>query len=253
MTAIEAQEGETCSSKDGTFVFPCRRETARMTKHLCLLSAALTVPTVVWCLFAAWPPIEFAVWKTLLAPIAAVCATAFIFWTTHSRSPTRYPNWDSRQAKEVLFHIDQLAHQRINFFLAAEAVFFTAFAAERDFRPALSALGFVSTFCFWYAVARLNFGLSFLERAVKESDPRYRDYGQLGHGSPSSYLFLVWVMPASAFFTWVLLLLWIASPIESFLVLGGTTLFVVGCVKFAKSPLDSKGLAHGAGRTGDTK
>ena len=124
-------------------------------------------------------------------------------------------NYDPKFTKELLLHIDNLFHQRVNIFLIAEAIFFAAFATVWDatfkiVQILLCSAALVFTLSLWYALLRLNKGLSWLAEkyTILETSGLYRDYRHLGHrGLGANTLVFTWLLPLVTAVFWVLLLL----------------------------------------------
>lgn len=76
----------------------------------------------------------------------------------------------------MLYHCDNLVHARINIFLMAQAFLFVAFVstgADPLAKALIAVLGMISTFCYWYAIARMHKVVEVLKEAFADTCPLF--------------------------------------------------------------------------------
>jgi len=121
--------------------------------------------------------------------------------------------WDVNLTKELLLHIDNLYHQRVNIFLVAEGIFLAAFAAlfagqsDKFVKVVVCLAGLLSALLLWYPLYRLERGFCWLAHVFKklEATGLYIKYRDFGRGAPSSNRLMAHWLPIGVIIMWVVL------------------------------------------------
>ena len=117
-------------------------------------------------------------------------------------------------AWEAYKHADNLYHQRFNFFLVAESMLIVSFATTfssgslntNSVRIAITILGMIFTFSWFYVNNRIGWRLNYLnENYLKRCSQTYGDYLNRVKGIPSAF-FMTYLLPAATFVFWCYLL-----------------------------------------------
>lgn len=87
---------------------------------------------------------------------------------------------DLTSTRELLFHVNNVFHDRVNLLLVAQSIFFAAIATlwqdqGRLIKLVICGLGIVMTMVLWYANATL-YKRSNLLSSKYAADPVYKDY-----------------------------------------------------------------------------
>ena len=87
---------------------------------------------------------------------------------------------DLTSTRELLFHVNNVFHDRVNLLLVAQSIFFAAIATlwqdqGRLIKLVICGLGIVMTLVLWYANATL-YKRSNLLSSKYAADPVYKDY-----------------------------------------------------------------------------
>ena len=87
---------------------------------------------------------------------------------------------DIASVRELLFHVNNVFHDRVNLLLVAQSIFFAAIATlwqdqGRLIKLVICGLGIVMTMVLWYANATL-YKRSNLLSSKYAADPVYKDY-----------------------------------------------------------------------------
>ena len=110
--------------------------------------------------------------------------------------------------RQLLFHVNNVFHTRVNLLLVAESIFFAAIAGlwkdgDKLLKLIICGLGIVMTLMLWFSNAALYKRSNFLTNRLSEIDSTYRDYlsvvslryisvtGMLTHALPLASL-LAW-------------------------------------------------------------
>lgn len=133
-------------------------------------------------------------------------------------------SYDKQSCREILFHIDNIAHNRINFYFVAESIFFAVVATLWHKNPnearLVAYLGLIFTFFLWYSIARMDRALSWIADVVESKDDFYKYYRNQGPpkdnqnipqkkrylGILSSFFHFTWTLPAITFYVWFLII-----------------------------------------------
>ena len=119
-------------------------------------------------------------------------------------------------AWEAYKHADNLYHQRFSFFLVAESMLVVSFATTllvdqpsthtNSIRIAITILGMVFTFSWFYVNNRIEWRLNYLnEKYLERCSQTYRDYLTHVNGISSTF-FMTDLLPAATFVFWCYLL-----------------------------------------------
>lgn len=135
--------------------------------------------------------------------------------STDNSNSSSTQKYDPELVKELLLHFDGLAHQRINIFFLAEAIFFAALTTvDETTNPgisiAVSIVGLLVTIFVWITLRRLQRGVNWLTSEYKhlEKSGLYRNYLDKGVGSGywgSGTIFTV-VLPILFIVAWTIFL-----------------------------------------------
>ncbi len=94
--------------------------------------------------------------------------------TSLSIKPREYPRFDPDTTRELLFHVDNLFHARVNFFLTAEAILFAGLATvwgKEGIALGISVFGLLFTILLPLANVNLSRKLKWLMDRYKEVEP----------------------------------------------------------------------------------
>lgn len=97
------------------------------------------------------------------------------------------PNSEVENTRRLLFQMDSIFHQRINFLLVVETIFFAAAATVFDHFWALfvmAASGIVISALFTFPNLKLYWRVTWLIERLKILDPSYADYIRLKESEP---------------------------------------------------------------------
>ncbi len=112
--------------------------------------------------------------------------------------------------RQLLFHVNNVFHTRVNLLLVAESIFFAAIAAlwkdgDKSLKMIVCGLGVVMTLMLWFSNATLYKRSNYLSGELKKVDALYKEYlevvslkyitvtGMLTHAL-SFILLLAWVL-----------------------------------------------------------
>jgi len=112
--------------------------------------------------------------------------------------------------KELLFHIDNLFHTRVNFFLAVQALLFAGVASvwgTESVRLGVGLFGVLFTVLFFLANWNLSYSLQWLMHTFETVEPTgmYRDFKAqkvLPRSLPTIVIF-TYVLPGVSLLGWV--------------------------------------------------
>jgi hypothetical protein len=112
--------------------------------------------------------------------------------------------------RELLFHVNNVFHTRVDLLLVAESIFFASIAAlwnepETLIKLTVSGLGTVMTLVLWYANATLKLRSDALARKLRPIDPVYDEYLRAAPLGATSLL--THVLPSVSFAAWVVVIL----------------------------------------------
>jgi hypothetical protein len=129
-----------------------------------------------------------------------------------SKPPSLDPNGcDSKLVGELYVHSDSLFHQRINFFLAVEALIFTGLTQIWDKPPArliVAVFGLALTFLFWLANVNLSCKLQWLMDDYTERSNYFKSYRAVKQFTwVSTRILYTHIIPAVAAVAWVVIAL----------------------------------------------
>jgi len=121
--------------------------------------------------------------------------------------------------RQLLFHVNNVFHTRINLLLVAESIFFAAIASlwkdgDRSIKLIICGLGITMTLILWFANATLHKRSNFLTRKLKEVDSTYKQYIDEVPMKPISVTaLLTHFLPIISLVAWTLVILTIFKVI----------------------------------------
>jgi hypothetical protein len=114
------------------------------------------------------------------------------FWLSRTASQTTKPpqnvtneairiaQAEEETLQKLLFHVNEVFHARVNFFLVAESIFFAALAAlwkeGTPIKLVICGLGLAITVVLWFSIFRLNTRGDYLTSLYREVSPVYKLY-----------------------------------------------------------------------------
>jgi hypothetical protein len=115
--------------------------------------------------------------------------------------------------RQLLFHVNNVFHTRVNLLLVAESIFFAAIASlwkdgDRSIKLIFCGLGITMTLILWFSNATLHKRSNFLTRKLKEVDSIYKQYIDEVSMKPISVTaLLTHFLPMISLVAWVLVIL----------------------------------------------
>ena len=123
--------------------------------------------------------------------------------------------------RQLLFHVNNVFHTRVNLLLVAESIFFAAFAAlwkdgDKSLKLIVCGLGVIMTAILWFSNATLYRRSNFLTSKLKEIDLIYQGYLEVVSVKYISVTgLLTHALPMVSLLAWGLVILVVLGVIRS--------------------------------------
>ena len=122
--------------------------------------------------------------------------------------------------RQLLFHVNNVFHTRVNLLLVAESIFFAAIASlwqsgDTSIKLIICGLGATMTLILWFSNATLHRRLNFLTTELKRVDSIYKKYMDVVPLKPISVTaMLTHLLPGVSLAAWALVILVILKVIR---------------------------------------